>query len=163
MAADIDRLNPGDSASGRTRPVVVGFIVAILVIVAAAATLVLRSGSENPAPPSAMTADAKAYLPDIAITGAKMSAAKNFLGDTVTYLDARVTNQGSQLVRRVDLQLEFFDMLNQVVLRDAAHPISARTPPLRPGETRAFRVSFEHMPVDWNQAPPAITVKYVGF
>ncbi|HEV2495789.1 MAG TPA: FxLYD domain-containing protein [Terriglobia bacterium] len=163
MAPNIHGSNLELQPSGRTRPVVVGFIVAILAIAAVVTALVLRSGSANPAPPPAMTADARGYLPQIEITGAQMSAAKNFLGDTVTYLDARATNQGSKTVRRVDLQLEFFDMLNQVVLRDAEHPISSRTPPLRPGETRAFRVSFEHMPADWNQAPPAITVKYVGF
>lgn len=163
MAPNIHGSNFELQPSGRTRPVVLGFIVAILVIAAAVAALVLRSGSANPAPPPAMTGDAQAYLRQIEITGARMSAAKNFLGDTVTYLDARATNRGTKAVQRVDLQLEFFDMLNQVVLRDAAHPISPPTPPLRPGETRAFRVSFEHMPADWNQAPPVITVKYVGF
>jgi hypothetical protein len=149
--------------SGRTSPVVIGFIVAILGIAAVVAALVFRSGTPPVAPPPAMTGEAKAYLSQIEAGGARMSAAQNFLGDTVTYLDARLTNKGAMLVRRVDLQLEFFDTLNQVVLRDAAHPVSPRTPPLRPGETRAFRVSFEHMPVDWNQAPPTITVKYVGF
>ncbi len=55
------------------------------------------------------------------------------------------------------------DTLNQVVLRETAHTITSRTPPLKPGEKRAFRVSFDHMPADWNQAPPTITVKYLGF
>src|SRR5439155_1459537 len=63
----------------------------------------------------------------------------------------------------LDLQLEFVDMLNQVVLRETAHAITSRTPPLKPGEKRAFRVSFDHMPAYWSQAPPAITVKYLGF
>jgi hypothetical protein len=50
-----------------------------------------------------------------------------------------------------------------VVLRETAHAITLRTPPLKPGETRSFRVSFDHMPADWNQAAPTITVKYLGF
>jgi hypothetical protein len=41
--------------------------------------------------------------------------------------------------------------------------VSARTPPLKPGETRAFRVTFEHIPADWNQAAPTITPVYLEF
>ena len=85
-----------------------------------------------------------------------MSAAANFLGDTVTYLDGSVTNNGSKPVRRLDVELNFVDTLNQVVLRETAHPLADRATPLQPGETHAFRVTFDHMPVDWNQAPPAV-------
>ena len=110
-----------------------------------------------------MTEEGKAYFPEIVVSDARMSAAQNFLGGTVTYLNAKVTNKGTKTVRRLDLQLEFVDTLNQVVLRETAHAITLRAPPLKPGETRAFRVSFDHMPADWNQAAPTITVKYVGF
>ena len=92
-----------------------------------------------------------------------MSAAANFLGDTVTYLDGNVTNQGAKLVRRLDVELNFVDTLNQVVLRETAHPLADRATPLQPGETKAFRVTFEHMPVDWNQAPPTAKAVYVEF
>lgn len=147
----------------KSTPVVVTLVLGSVAVVVAGLLLVTGRGSPPAAPPPVLTGDAKAYLPEIEVTEAKMSAARNFLGDTVTYLDARVTNKGTKLVRRLDLELEFVDTLNQVVLRDAAHPISTRMPPLQPGETRAFRVSFEHMPIDWNQAPPAITPRYVGF
>lgn len=90
-----------------------------------------------------------------------MSAAENFLGGTVTYLDAWVTNKGPKVVRRLEVELKFVDTLGQVVLRDIARPITVRTPPLKPGETRPFRISFDRMPADWNQAPPAITPRYV--
>jgi hypothetical protein len=111
-------------------------------------------------PPSA---EAKAYLPQLAVSDAKMSAAENFLGDTITYLDARVTNQGTRTVRDLRLRLEFVDMMGQLVLRDEANPVNARTRPLAPGQSRAWRVSFDHMPAEWNQAPPRITVTSVGF
>ena len=93
----------------------------------------------------------------------KMSAAENFIGDTITYLDANITNQGSETVRSVELQLEFVDTLGQVVLRDSAYPVTSRTLPLEAGKSRAFQVSFDHMPADWNQAPPRVTVTHVSF
>jgi hypothetical protein len=110
-----------------------------------------------------LSAEQKAYLPSFAFGDLRMSAAANFLGDTLTYLDGSVTNSGSKVVRRLDVELNFVDVLNQVVLRETAHPLADRATPLQPGETRAFRVAFEHMPVDWNQAPPAVKAVYVEF
>jgi flagellar basal body-associated protein FliL len=109
------------------------------------------------------TEEQKAYFRQLEFTDVHMSAAENFLGASLIYLDARVTNKGGKIVRRLDLDLTFVDTLNQVVLRERAHPVTRRTPPLKPGEGRAFRVTFEHMPVDWNQAAPAITPVYVQF
>jgi hypothetical protein len=109
------------------------------------------------------TEEQKAYFLQLEFTDVHMSAAENFLGATVTYLDARVTNKGTKTVRRLDVDLTFVDTLSQVVLREMAHPVTRRTPPLKPGESRAFRVTFEHMPADWNQAAPAMTPVYLQF
>ena len=109
------------------------------------------------------TVEQKAYFPQLEFTDLRMSAAENFLGASVTYLDAQVTNKGTKTVRRLDLDLTFVDTLNQVVLRERAHPVTQRTPALKPGESRAFRVTFEHMPVDWNQAAPTMTPVYLQF
>jgi hypothetical protein len=109
------------------------------------------------------TEEEKAYFTQLEVTDVRMSAAENFLGASVTYMDARVTNKGTKTVRRLGFDLTFVDTLNQVVLRERARPVTRRTPPLKPGESRAFRVTFEHMPADWNQAPPTIVPAYVQF
>lgn len=144
--------------------------VAVWILIAAAVLTVLVAGfvlfRRAPAPSGArpaFTADEMAYLSKIVVTDARMSAAQNFIGDTITYLDAKITNQGSKTVREMELRLEFVDSLGQVVLRDTAHPVTPRSLPLEPGKTRSFQVSFDHMPADWNQAPPKITVTYVSF
>ena len=111
----------------------------------------------------ALNAEQKAYLDWLPVTDLHMSAAANFLGATVTYLDGTITNKGAKVVRKVDVELNFVDVLNQVVLRETAHPLADRAKPLQPGETYAFRVTFDHMPVDWNQAPPAARAVYVEF
>ncbi len=111
----------------------------------------------------ALSAEQQAYLASFDFADLRMSAATNFLGDTVTYLDGSVTNKGAKPVRRLDVELNFVDTLNQVVLRETEHPLADRTTPLRPGETHAFRVSFDHMPADWNQAPPSVRAVNVEF
>lgn len=136
---------------------------AVVAVIVAVLALLARTGS-RPSPTAArLSAEQKAYLPQIVITDARMSAAENFLGHTVTYLDAQVTNQGGKEVRQVELELVFVDAFHQVVLRETAHPITLHTRPLEPGQTRSFQVSFEHMPLEWNQAPPTITPTSVQF
>jgi hypothetical protein len=125
----------------------------------AAATRKTAAGEVRPLP----SAGQQAYFPSLVFADLRMSAAANFLGDTVTYLDGTVTNKGSKAVRRVDVELNFVDTLNQVVLRETAHPLANRTGPLGSGESYAFRVTFDHLPVDWNQAPPSVKVVYVEF
>jgi hypothetical protein len=110
-----------------------------------------------------MSPEAQAYLQQIVVSDAHMSAADTPLGTAVTYLDARVANKGSQTVRELDLRLDFVDLTGQMVLRRTAHPVTRRTAPLKPGELRNLHVTFDHMPAEWNQAPPAFTPVYVSF
>jgi hypothetical protein len=110
-----------------------------------------------------MSAEARAYLHEIAVNDARMSAADTPLGTAVTYLDARIANTGSQTVRELDLRLEFVDLTGQIILRQTAHPVTKNTTALRPGDIRDLHVTFDHMPAEWNQAPPAFTAVYVGF
>jgi hypothetical protein len=110
-----------------------------------------------------LSTDQRAYLSSFEFGDLRMSAAVNFLGDTVTYLDGTVINKGEKMVRRLDVELNFVDTLNQVVLRETAHPVAAGDPPLKPGESHPFRVTFDHMPADWNQGPPKVTAVNVEF
>lgn len=142
------------------------YIVAAATVLAAlvgAGVLAIRSRSSSSEDRAALGEQQKAYLSQILVTDARMSAAENFLGDMATFLDARVTNRGPRPVRELEFQLVFVDTLNQVILRERTRPVNPRTRPLIPGETRQFRVSFDRLPADWNQAPPLITPTYVGF
>jgi hypothetical protein len=140
--------------------VVLAALVAVLVLQQhRAVTRPAMVAAARPAP----SAEQKAYLASLVFADLHMSAAANFLGDTVTYLDGTITNQGSRPVRSLEVELNFVDSLNQVVLRETSHPLADRATPLQPGETCAFRVTFEHMPADWNQAPPSARAVYVEF
>jgi len=110
-----------------------------------------------------MSPEQQAYCSSLEFTDLRMSAAENFLGATVTYLDGRVSNKGAKTLHQVKVELSFVDALNQVVLRETAYPVTRAAAPLQPGVARSFRVNFEHMPADWNQAPPTIKPIYMEF
>jgi hypothetical protein len=148
--------NPG-SLVGRSTGALIAAVAVILGIILGAAVWLAHTRSTRSQPSVAPSTEERSYLQHIVISDAQVSAATNFLGDMVTYVDAKMTNTGSKPVRELDLRLEFSDMLNQVVLREMTHPITPRMPPLAPGETRPFRATLEKMPAEWNQAPPAIT------
>jgi len=111
----------------------------------------------------AMGPEQQAYSASLEFSDLRMSAAENFLGGTVTYLDGRVANRGTRSLSQLQVELNFVDTLNQVVLRETAYPVSKTAPPLQPGAVRTFRVTFEHMPVDWNQAAPTIKPVHMEF
>lgn len=148
---------------GRSPVLMIFAISALIAGVLAATGWWMHGRLTRPLVRAPMTTEAQAYLRQIAVSDARMSAADTPLGTAVTYLDARVANQGSQTVRELDLRLEFVDMTGQMILRQTAHPVTSQTTPLKPGETRNLHVAFDHMPAEWNQAPPAFTPVYVGF
>jgi len=151
------------SAVGRSTGLAIAVVAAVLGIILGTVVWLTHTRSRHSQQPIAPTAEERAYLQHIVISNAQVSAATNFLGDMVTYVDAKITNTGAKPVRQLDLRLEFSDMLNQVVLRETTHPITRHMPPLAPGQARAFRATFERMPAEWNQAPPAITPVAVHF
>ncbi len=136
---------------------------AAIVVIVATVIIVSRWRPASSPAAAALTPEQKAYLASIEFSGARMSAATNFLGQRVIYLDAEVANRGARAVKQVDLQTEFTDMLGQVILRDQARIFPPASLPLKPGETRAFQLFFDRIPSDWNQAPPRMAALSVEF
>ena len=118
----------------------------------------------QPLPP--MDAETEAFAKAIGLDKLELSRWQNFLGQSVTYLDGRLTNGGARTIRALELTIEFQDPYGQVVLRETFRPIGGgrpspadpRSAPLKPGESRSFRAAFEHLPPDWNNALPQIRV-----
>lgn len=137
-------------------------VVAIAILVGIYAMLARHRPLPAAAAPS-MTAAERDYLKQIDVTNPRMSVASNFLGDTLYYLDGTLRNQGSQTLRRLDLQLTFLDPFGEVVLRQTEHPVTLKTPPLKASESRTLHFTFEHLPAEWNQGPPVITPVYASF
>lgn len=153
-------------SGGRQRSVlslVLGAGITLAILVVVLISFSRHQGPPKSVPPPPLTSEEASYLSQIEVSGAHMSAAENLLGTTVTYLDAQVTNKGARRVQQVEISLEFHDIEGRAVGHDNRQIILPHAPPLKPGETRPFQVSFEKVPPTWNLAPPAITVTRVTF
>jgi hypothetical protein len=141
------------------------FIIAavVVLILLAIAIVASRAPSGNSSAAAELTPEQKDYLANIGFAGAKMSAATNFLGQRVIYLDAQISNRGTRVVTQVETKMEFTDLLGQVILRENNKIFPPASLPLKPGETRDFQIFFDRIPSDWNQAPPRITPVSVRF
>lgn len=145
-------------------PIAIGALV-VLVVIGLFAFLGRSRGSDNGSP-----AAADPYAPNLAISDAAMSTAANFAGQEVTYIEGKITNQGPKTVNGAVMQISFHDSLGQVAQKETQRlmVITTREPyidtaglsiaPLKPGQTREFRQTFEHVSADWNRQLPEITI-----
>jgi hypothetical protein len=153
-----------ESPDSNFRPVLIGvFIVAVVV---GAIVLLFRSDPKKPADPSP-------YAANLRFSDLKASAAQNFAGATVSYLDGEVTNTGNQTVIHAVVQVTFKDDMGQTAQREELpiHVLRTSGPydeavdlnmsPLLPGQTKPFRLTFEDISAQWNHAYPDMRVTQV--
>jgi hypothetical protein len=133
----------------------------VVVVLGGVAYLVLRGsgsgGSGNPVPLPMGDAELT-YAPQVKISDVEMSRAANFLKQEVTSIGGNITNSGDRSISEMEVTLEFHDVSQKVVLREARRVFGAKETPLAPHQTREFLFAFESIPPDWNQAPPAFVI-----
>jgi hypothetical protein len=166
----------GDFLSGKTpqqeERSLTPWIIAGAVVVVIVGVLIFVSLRSNK-PAASGTPDA--YAAQLTLSGLEMSQSSNGVGSQITYVDGQITNNGSQTVSGVTVRTTFFDSMNQpgqqetmnlslIRTRDPyidIEPVSAD--PIKPGESKPFRLIFDHVSQDWNQQAPQIRVLQVKF
>ena len=111
-----------------------------------------RSTQRTDTPPSA---EAKAYVRNLALSEVGMKATENYAGQILTEIVGTVTNKGDRTVNVADVTCVFYDAYGKEVLRERA-PLVRK--PLKPGETRAFRLPFDAIPATWNNQMPQLVI-----
>lgn len=146
------------------RPLLVG--VGIVIVVVGLIVFLSRGKSAGPAVRDA-------YAAKLKLSDLKMSQAENFVGASVTYLDGTVTNTGDKTVTHATVHVEFKNSLDQIaqvedlplqVLQTGGpYPdvLDLSAAPLASGQSKPFRLTFEHISADWNQAYPQLEVTNV--
>jgi hypothetical protein len=142
-------------------------IIVIAVAAVIALMLVIAFLLREPAKPI-KTIDP--YAANIKFSDFKMSAAENFVGATVSYIDGTVTNFGDKTVTRLVVEVTFKDEIGQLAQREklplrilrttGPYPeaVDLSASPLGPSQSQPFRLTFDSISAQWNRQYPEIRV-----
>ncbi len=137
--------------------------VVVVIGIALAAALLLRQ------PPKAVTAPSP-YIAKLKLSDFKMSAAENFIGATVSYIDGTIANTGDKTVTHVMVEVTFLDSMGQLAGREPLplrvvrtngaylEPVDLNVAPLAPGQSMPFRLTFDSISTQWNHQYPDLTI-----
>jgi hypothetical protein len=142
--------------------------VVVLAVIGALFFLGHRGPQANPG--GAGLAPPDPYAAQLIVSDVKMSESSSMAGTKVTYLDGQIANHGNKTVSGITVQVAFRDFTNQLVQKETTplnlirthepyvdtQPVSAN--PIKPGETREFRLIFDHVADAWNQQYPEVRV-----
>jgi len=142
-------------------PIVVGLVLVILIV---AGIAIIGRAPETP------KGQQDPYAEKLQIGNIQLSAADNFVGGTVTYLDIPITNGGDKTVVGGSMEATLRNTLNEVVQTEtvpirvlqpnqlAGYPdlVDLASSPLAPGQTKTIRLTLEHVSGDWNQTAPEL-------
>jgi hypothetical protein len=146
---------------------IIAIAVASVVVIAIVGSFLLRGkpkGASGPPP----------YAASLSLSDFKMSAAENFVGATVSYVDGTVTNGGGKTVTHIVVEVQFKDELGQLAQRedipmqvlktDGPYPeaVDFSVSPLGPGQSKPFRLTFESISAQWNHQYPDIQITDVA-
>jgi hypothetical protein len=153
---------PTESSRGRW----IALLVAVAIVSAVVAAAVFFSkpperGGEQLLDP---------YAGNLQYGSLKLSVAESFVGASIHYLDGKIANVGGRAVNGIRVEVLFRDSLGQVVLRDTQNLmllreqpgdlppelVSLKSDPLDPNEVQTFRLTFEHLPAEWNRGYPEL-------
>ena len=140
-------------------PLLVGLLAVIATV--GAILLFLHPKSQN-------GAQSNPYAQKLKLSDIKLSAAENYVGGTVTYLDFNITNTGYQALVGADVKAQFKDTMGQIVQKEtiplhvlvenqlAGYPdlVDMSRAPIGPGQTKTVRITLEHVSEAWNQSYP---------
>ena len=140
-------------------------VIAIAAVVAAAlvAALLLREQPKTAAGPPP-------YAAKLKFSDLKMSQAQNFVGANVTYVDGTLTNAGDKTLTHAVVRVTFKDLYGQVaqieevpikVLQTSGpylDTVDLSNSSVSAGQSKPFRLIFEHVSQQWNQAYPDLQI-----
>jgi hypothetical protein len=109
------------------------------------------------------SAEELAYAPKVVLANLTMKAAENFMQQRVVEVRGDILNAGGRALDAVYVDCTFTGIDGRQVYRERQAAFLSKTNPLKPGETRPFRLAFDHLPDNWNQAMPALAVAKLGF
>lgn len=165
MGGLIQQTPLAEEKNSTSRAIVLG--IAAVVLVVGVIAVLLRTRPKTAALPHP-------YATNVKLSDFKMSAAENFVGATVSYVDGTVSNSGDKTLSHAVVHVAFKNSLGEVVQGEdlPLHVLQTSGPYpeavdlskslLAPGQSKPFRLTFEHVSSDWNHEYPEIQVMDVS-
>jgi hypothetical protein len=100
----------------------------------------------------------QAYVDRIHFDGIQLAHATNFLNQDFTYVAGTIANMGTSDLKAVQVDIEFRNGMDQVVLHETESLIPPDADPIPAGQRRPFQVTLEHLSAEWNHQYPSIHV-----
>jgi hypothetical protein len=116
----------------------------------------------TPAAQAAASAEAKAYVHNLALSDVRMQASENFMRQRVVEIQGKIANNGPRPLKSIEIYCLFYGIDGREVYRERV-PIVRSTAPLNPNETRPFRLPYDSLPEGWNQAMPKMVIAQIAF
>lgn len=144
----------------------------VLVILGAAGFLYLnQKANQPPAAPPPLTGPAKEYVKHLRFVSAdgqtaespKMEAHESYLKQSVVEITGNIQNAGDRVLEVIEINCVFYDAYGQEVLRGRVPILSKKMGKLAPGEVKPFRLAFDNVPEEWNQAMPSMVIARIDF
>ena len=157
-------LSPATEQESSLRPILIGIVIVGIVI--GVLTMIFRAEQKKPAAPPP-------YAANLKFSDLKTSAAQNFVGATVNYLDGAISNTGDKTVIHAVAQITFKDDMGQTAQREELpirvlrtggpydEAVDLNLSPLTPGQSKPFRLTFENISAQWNHAYPDLQITQV--
>lgn len=119
------------------------------------------------APLPVLTAEAKAYLPNLDIENYKMQAAESMVNQRVVEILGDIGNKGNRVVKLAEVTCVFKDYAGTEVKRERVTIVGGlilgAKGDLAPGASKHFRLAFDDVPETWNQALPSLFIAQIQF
>ncbi len=141
----------------------IGIGIAVVVAIVVLLFFLSRTDQKPPTNPHP-------YAANVKLSDLKMSAAENFVGATVSYIDGTVTNAGNQTVTHAVAEVTFKDSMGQLAQRETVplrvlqttgpypEAVDLTVSPLAAGQSKPFRLTFEGISAQWNHEYPELKV-----
>ncbi len=139
------------------------YVIAAVIALGAALFLYLQYFSNRPAADIPLTAEGKAYTRNLQLSDVEMKATESYMMQTVVEINGKIRNAGGRALDLVEVYCIFYDRNGHMLSRRRVPVVSRRMGGLKPGETKSFRLPFDDLPQDWNQAMPQLVIAGVKF
>ena len=143
-------------------------------VVLALAAALLVFARNRPAPSAGALLPIDPYAGSLTVSNLAMSESTSLSGGKSTFIDGSVRHTGDSTVTAATVQVLFrndqalppqVETLPLTIIRTRAPYIDIEpigVAPLRPGDEREFRLIFENIGANWNQAIPEIHIVHVA-